>query len=413
VFSSNNPYVDETTPMTSDPQLLHKLSHPIAYPVVFTENVFDPANRALVDTLDHLKENRVHRAMVFIDSNVADAQPELIQQIILYFDSHSDDIELAEEPRVIPGGEIIKNDMEVVGPMISAMIDAHLCRHSYAIIVGGGAVLDTVGLAAALMRRGIRVVRIPTTFFAQVNAGLGLEVSVNFDGQKNSVGSFAPPFAVLNDWQFFYSLTDLDWLGGVTEAFRLALLFDGEWFDELYSMLNVLPQRRSEDLAYLQSRTAQLYLNALEKEGDPLEAHSGRALDLGHWSAYKLEAISGFEIPHTEALAMGVLIDACYASRQGWLSGPDFERIYTAFAQLGVPLWFPELEEVSADGNLSLFHGIPDFQEHKGGMLSIPFPTGFGSTRMEYLIDLAVMEDVLEQLKCLAQSSVELQNEPL
>ncbi len=399
--------------MTSDPLILHKLSHPIAYPVVFTENVFDPDNRALVDALDRLKENRVHRAMVFIDSNVADAQPELIQQIIQYFEAHGDDIELAEEPRVIPGGEIIKNDMDVVGPMISAMIDAHLCRHSYAIIVGGGAVLDTVGLAASLMRRGIRVVRIPTTLYAQINAGLGLEVSVNFDGRKNSVGAFAPPFAVINDWQFFYSLPDRDWLSGVTEAFRLAILFDGEWFDELYSMLNVLPQRRSEDLAYVLSRTAQIYLGALESASDPLEEHSGRPLDLGHWSAYKLESISAFEIPHAEATAMGVLIDACYASRQGWLSNADFERIYTAYAQLGVPLWFPELEEVSADGNLSIFHGIPDFQEHKGGILSIPFPTGLGSTRQEYLIDLAVMEEVFEQLKCLASSPVELQNEPL
>src|SRR5690606_23576323 len=100
------------------------------------------------------------RAMVFVDSNVADLLPQLPQHIISYFEAFGDDIELAEEPRVLPGGEILKNDIQVVEPLVSALIDAHLCRHSYVIVVGGGAVIDTVGFGAALTHRGLRTVNI-------------------------------------------------------------------------------------------------------------------------------------------------------------------------------------------------------------------------------------------------------------
>ncbi len=391
--------------MTPDPLILQKLTYSIEYPVHYTENVFDPANPALLRALDRLDENRVHRAMVFIDSNIADASPALIQQVIQYFDSNADEIELAEEPRVIPGGEIIKNDIEVVGPLISAMVDAHLCRHSFVIIIGGGAVLDTVGLAASLLHRGVRVVRIPTTLFGQINSALGVKTAVNFDHRKNCAGTFAPPFAVVNDWQFLYTLPERDWVGGLAEAFRLAILFDPEFFDELVSLLGTLHQRRSEDMQHIIARASSLYLEVIAREGDPAEHRSGHPLDLGEWAACRLEILSQFEIPHSEALALGVLIDACYAMEQEWLDPAEFERIYTAFAQLGLPLWFEEMEQVGPDGNPALFHGIPDFQEQKGGLLTIPFPTAIGRWREEHVIDLAVMEQALGRLKEFAQQA--------
>jgi len=390
--------------MTPDPLIQQKLATTIEYPVVFTENVFDPENPVLVRAMDRLDENRVHRAMVFVDSNVADLLPQITQHIIGYFETHSNDIELAEEPRVIPGGEIIKNDMEVIGPLIAAMFDAHLCRHSFAILVGGGAVLDTVGLAASLIHRGIRIIRIPTTLATQISGGLGVRTAVNFDTRKNGAGTFAPPFAVINDWQFLYSLPDRDWVGGVVEAFRLAILFDASFFEELVTMVSTITQRRSEDIQHLIQRGASIYLQAMAELNDPFETRSGSPLDLGAWAAHRLEMLSNGEITHAEAMAMGLLIDARYAVEQEWMEESDFDRIYQAFAQLGLPLWFGELDLVGPDGNPEVFHGIPDFQEHKGGMLSIPFPTGIGSSREEHVVDLAMMEIALDQLKALANA---------
>jgi len=394
--------------MTPDPQIQQKLSYNFDYPVAFTEDVFDPENPLLARTLDRLDENRVHRAMVFIDSSVADLLPQITQHIIQYFDAYSDDIELAEEPRVIPGGEIIKNDIEVVGPLISAMVDAHLCRHSFAIIIGGGAVLDTVGFAAALTHLGIRTVRIPTSLFAQINAGLGVKTGINFDNRKNCAGVFAPPFAVINDWQFLYSLPEREWLGGVAEAFRLALLFDPEFFDELCSLASTLSQRRSEDIQHIVQRGASITLARIAAQNDPFESTPGNPLDFALWAAHKLEMLSQCEISHGEAVAVGVLLDSLYAVEQGWFPEAEFERLSTAFSQLGLPFWFAELDLVGDDGNPEIFHGIPDFQEHKGGMLCIPFPSGIGSVRIEHLIDLSVMEQALQRLKTLAASGVEL-----
>jgi len=395
--------------MMPDSQIQQKLTYSIEYPVAFTGNVFDPGNPVLAVTLDRLNENRVHRAMVFIDSNVADLLPQISQHVIQYFDAHAGDIELAEEPRVIPGGEIIKNDIEVVGPMISAMVDAHLCRHSFVVIVGGGAVLDTVGFAASLVHRGIRTIRIPTTLLAQINAGLGFKTGINFEGRKNCAGSFAPPFAVINDSQFLFSLPERDWAAGVAEAFRLGLLHDAEFFEELCQLAGCLTERDSEAVQNIVRHGAYLFLSQLSRENDPLETGVGHPLDFGHWAAYKLEMMSECEIPHGEAVAMGMLIDARYATEQGWMTEAEFEKLHTAFARLELPLWFAELDLVGADGNLELFQGIPEFQEHKGGTLTIPFPDGIGASRQEHLIDLESMDQALNRLKLLASSAVEFQ----
>ncbi len=389
-----------------DSQIQQRLTYSIEYPVVFTENVLDPENPILAQTMDRLEENRVHRAMVFIDSNVAELLPQIVQHVMQYFRAYSDDIELAEEPRLIPGGEIIKNDYEVIAPMIAAMTDAHLCRHSFVIIIGGGAVLDAVGFAAAITHRGIRTIRIPTTALAQSGGGIGVKTGINFGGVKSAIGSYTPPFAVINDGQFLYSLQQKDWLSGVAEALRIGLIRDAAFFDELCEIAHSLSHHHSETATRLIQQSALLYLSELSVKNDPFETEVGQPLDFGHWAAHKLEMISSSEISYGEAVAMGVLIDSRYATEMGWLTEAEFERIYNAFLLVGFPLWFNELERVGADGNLELFQGIPEFQEHKGGTLTIIFPNGIGSWRFEHLIDLEVVERALNQLRDLATSAV-------
>ena len=106
----------------------------------------------------------------------------------------------------MPGGEKVKSDLHFVEDMQRALYENHIDRHSYAIAIGGGAVLDAVGLAAATTHRGVRHIRIPTTVLSQNDSGVGVKNGVNHYGQKNFVGTFAPPFAVLNDLDFAMSL---------------------------------------------------------------------------------------------------------------------------------------------------------------------------------------------------------------
>ena len=395
--------------MMPDSQIQQSLSYSIDYPIVFTEGVFDPANPVLAQTMDRLEENRVHRAMVFIDSNVADLLPQLSQHIVQYFEAYSNDIELAEEPRVLPGGEGIKNDIEVIGPLAAALADAHLCRHSFVVVVGGGAVLDAIGFAASVTHCGLRTVRIPTTILGQASAGVGVRNAVNYAGMKNAIGCFAPPFAVINDWQFLHSLPDREWMAGITEAFRMGIIADSDFFDDLCTLAGVLSQRNPETIQKIIQHSAYLYLSRMSIQNDPFEMEIGQPLDFAYWGAHKLEMLSNCEISHAEAVAMGILIDSRYSAEQGWMTGAQFEKIHRAFSELALPLWFNELEMVGADGNLEILQGIPEFQEQKGGPLSITFPEGIGAFRNEPLVDLVVMEKALNALKALASSSVELQ----
>ena len=141
------------------------------FPVTFTHGLFAPSNRVLVDTLCRLNEPRRHKALVFIDGHVASKRAELSAEVSAYFSAHAEKIELAMEPQVVPGGEAVKNNFTLVEGFMRLMLERHMDRQSFIIIVGGGAVMDAVGLAAALVHRGLRQVRVPTTVLGQNDAG--------------------------------------------------------------------------------------------------------------------------------------------------------------------------------------------------------------------------------------------------
>ena len=167
------------------------------YPVKFTHGLLDPGNATLRDVVQ--ADDRA-RLLVVIDEGVADAHPTMTDDVIVYCAAHSDTLELTAPPLVVPGGEAIKNQP---GPVdeIRAAVDLHgVDRHSYVIVIGGGAVLDAVGYAAATAHRGVRLIRVPTTVLAQDDSGVGVKNGINAFGKKNFVGSFAPPHAVLNDF---------------------------------------------------------------------------------------------------------------------------------------------------------------------------------------------------------------------
>lgn len=393
--------------MSKDCQIFQKLTECIEYPVTFTQDVFKPENFALRDAMNRLEQNRVHRAMVFIDSNVADLFPQISHHVTQYFEAHGDDIELAEEPRMIPGGEILKDSFESILPFIASFKNAHLCRHSFVIVIGGGAVLDSIGFAAAVAYGGLRTIRIPTTLLAQASAGGNLRSGCNYEGARDALCSFVPPFAVLNDSQFLYALPEREWLDGLAELIRIAILCDKDFFALLEGNVDRLQQRHPVFMQSVVQQAATLYLTQMSLKNDPSEHHSFQPLSLGYWAAHKLEQISNEQVSYGESIAMGLLLDCRYAVENGWMFEGEFLRIHRMFILLGFNLWLNELEMVGADGNPEIFQGIPDFQERCGGSLSIPFPTGIGSFRAESLINLEVLEQALLRLRTMASKVVQ------
>ncbi|HEV7868546.1 MAG TPA: 3-dehydroquinate synthase, partial [Chthoniobacteraceae bacterium] len=159
------------------------------------------------------------------------------------------------------------------------------------------------------------------------------------------------------------------------------------------------PQRDFAAMQHLVRRCAEIHLDHIRENGDPFEFGRARPLDFGHWSAHKLELLSGFRISHGEAVATGVLLDSFYAAKQGWLSSGELALICEGFSESGFRLWFAELDAQDAEGQRAIFGGLRDFQEHLGGELTVTFPNGLGARQEVHEIDLALMEGAIEELR--------------
>jgi 3-dehydroquinate synthase len=384
--------------MEAAPTYRQQISVSWDFPVAFTLDLFAPANPVLSDTICRLNEKRRHRAIVYADSRVLAHQPGLAAKVESYFAAHATALELAAPPQPVPGGEACKNDFRYAESVMRQLLELRMDRQSFVIVIGGGAVLDAIGFAAALVHRGLRLIRVPTTVLAQNDAGVGVKNAVNYLG-KNALGTFAPPFAVLNDFEFLRGLPDRDWLSGVAEAFKVAIIRDRSFFAELCVSATRYPARDFAAMTRLVAKCATLHLEHISTNGDPFEYGTARPLDFGHWSAHKLELLSDFVVSHGEAVATGVLLDSIYARDQGWISPEELEAIDRGLRQSGFTLWFDWLNLRDPSGERLVFGGLRDFQEHLGGELCVTFPKGIGARFEVNHIDLEAMESALCELE--------------
>jgi len=366
------------SPQPDDNVINQRISVPFEYPVHFARDVFAPDNELLAAVLDRLGERRRHRAAVLVDAGLAEAQPGLVGAINEYFHTHPAAMELAAPPQLVPGGEQAKTSWEPVRQLMWTVGNLHLDRQSYVIVVGGGSVLDMAGFAASIVHRGLRMVRIPSTTLAQNDAGIGVKNGMDEHGQKNFVGTFAPPFAVLNDFALLDTLSERDWIGGAAEAFKVAIIKDAEFFDFLCGTAADLRDRDASAMEHLIRRCAELHLEHIRTSGDPFEFGSARPLDFGHWAGHKLEVMSDYAMGHGQAAAVGMSIDSFCAMRQGLLSPEQFERIVTGLLTCGLPIWCRGLEQRTAEGELEVLDGLNQFREHLGGVLTVTLPDGIG-----------------------------------
>ncbi|MDH5538548.1 MAG: 3-dehydroquinate synthase [Rhizobacter sp.] len=353
---------------------------PYEFPVVFTEGVFEPGNTALREVLCRLESGKRHRVVFFVDDGLLgnNGHAALLQDITEYAQHHADAIELACPPVAVPGGEKIKAELHFVESLQQTLFDLHIDRHSFVVAVGGGAVLDAVGLISATTHRGVRHIRIPTTVLAQNDSGVGVKNGVNLQGVKNFVGTFAPPFAVLNDLRFVMSLPERDKIAGMAEAVKVALIRDAEFFTWIERHMDDLATFERGAMASMIRRCAELHMRQIGQGGDPFEMGSARPLDYGHWSAHKLESLTRHHVRHGEAVAIGMALDARYSVLAGSLAPGQEDRICALLEYLGFELWHPVLAKTGASGQPVILDGLREFQEHLGGELCVTLLAGIG-----------------------------------
>ncbi len=382
---------------------IQRIAPAFAYPVLFTRDLFGAGSHALRQSFGDDAAER--RALVFLDGGLAEAQPDLARRMAACFATVPGLPRLAAEPIVVPGGEAIKNDYRLVMAIVDQILEQRLCRHSFVVAAGGGAVLDAVGFAASIVHRGVRLLRLPSTVLAQNDAGIGVKNGMNLHGGKNTIGTFAPPHAVVNDLDLLDSLPDREWRAGIAEAFKVALIKDADFFEFLCGAASRLKARDAAAMERLVIRCAELHLDHIRDHGDPFEMGSARPLDFGHWAAHKLECMSGYRIGHGQAVAAGMALDAIYAEGRGWIAPALLDRFLGALEDCGLPLWYDELDRRLGDGRHQVLLGIEEFREHLGGRLCVTFPAGAGRRREEDAVDLGAMAASLDRLRARAEQA--------
>jgi len=366
--------------------------------VFFTDGVFATDNPLLAAVLADGEPARRRKVVVTLDESLARADAGLPGRIAGYFAAHAGRLDLMAPPRVIEGGERAKNSYFHVSEIQSHLEHCGICRHSYVVAVGGGAHLDVVGLAAATAHRGVRLVRIPTTTLAQDDSGVGVKNGINAFGKKNFIGAFAPPFAVINDFELLASLSPRDKRAGYVEAVKVALIRDAEFFRALEADVERLAAFEAEAMKRLIRRSVELHVNHIAGGGDPFEFGSARPLDFGHWAAHKLEQLSEFALRHGEAVAIGIALDTVYSRRTGLLDLAGANRVLALLEGLGFSLFANELLHRDSSGALLVLRGLEEFREHLGGDLTVTLLAGIGRGLEVHSMDPAIVAQSIEEL---------------
>ncbi|BAT52848.1 3-dehydroquinate synthase AroB [Nostoc sp. NIES-3756] len=374
------------------------------YEIHFTNNLFSLKNPTLAQVITSDGDKKPKKVVAVVDAGLLEFCPDLLEQIANYTNFYAEVLTLASAPLLVPGGEAAKNDPNLLDQIHQLVETAGICRHSYILGIGGGAVLDLIGYAAATAHRGVRLIRIPTTVLAQNDSGIGVKNGINAFGKKNFLGTFAPPYAVINDSAFLTTLCDRDWRSGIAEAIKVALIKDPIFFNFIHENTAALVLREMDTMQMVIYRCAQLHLQHIAKAGDPFEKGSSRPLDFGHWAAHKLEQLTNYSLRHGEAVAIGIALDSTYSYLLGWLSHCEWQQILNTLSGLGFKLYVPELTDTS-----SLFQGLTEFREHLGGELTITLLQHIGKGIEVHEVDLSIYKQaicLIHESLCLRDSVV-------
>jgi 3-dehydroquinate synthase len=355
----------------------------------FTHDVLGADSEVLVQLLES-SEGRIPRVQFWLDEHVGNANPDLRQRLHSIARRNTDKFQVVGNVQVVPGGEAVKNDVHILERMLKVFHEADLDRRSYVVVIGGGAVLDAVGFAAAIAHRGLRLIRIPTTTLAQADSGIGVKNSVNLFEKKNWLGSFAVPWGVINDRSLLTTLSDRDFRCGFSEAVKVSLLKDPDFFDRILSNADSIVARGDACWSVIQD-SANWHLKHITAGGDPFEMLEARPLDFGHWSAHKLEAMSQFELRHGEAVAIGVAVDTVYSSLVHGLPESQTDRVLQSLERLKLLNDHPTLRRTD-----ELFQGLEEFRQHLGGRLTVTMLSGIGRPIDVHQVDRARMKEAIQ-----------------
>ncbi|MFN2382859.1 MAG: bifunctional shikimate kinase/3-dehydroquinate synthase [Gemmatimonadota bacterium] len=280
-------------------------------------------------------------------------------------------------PCPLPAGEAAKRPAGLVR-VWDALAAAGAERDSPCAALGGGAVGDVAGLAAATFKRGLPLTLFPTTLLAQVDAAIGGKNAINLAGVKNLIGTFHPPATVVSDSLCLLTLTARAYRSGWAEVVKTAVLNDPDLLALCEREPTAIRARRLEIVEEAVARAARVKSAVVAT--DPREADERRRLNLGHTLGHALEAASGGALTHGEAVAIGLVAAARLSAELG-VGAPDLaDRLAAALVGLGLPARVPEAAPPAARDPEQLLALIGHDKKRRGGQLHVVLPVRPGET---------------------------------
>jgi 3-dehydroquinate synthase len=248
----------------------------------------------------------------------------------------------------VPAGEAAKS-LATIAQLWDQLGEHRLTRNDAIVAVGGGATTDVAGFAAATWLRGIRVVQVPTTLLAMVDAAIGGKTGINTGAGKNLVGAFHPPAGVVVDLDFLATLPKEQWVNGMAEVVKAGFIADPGILEVIEADFEGAGLPTGDAARELIERAIAMKVDVVSR--DLKEAGLREMLNYGHTLGHAIERLEDYRIPHGHAVSIGMVFAAGLGKAAGTIDGETMMRHQVVLAATGLPTTYrpdalPELLEL-------------------------------------------------------------------
>lgn len=354
---------------------------PVSFMVKYSSDVFNPINHDLISFVSS------DRQFVVIDKTVHDLYGV---ELNTYFKTLKIQLNLI----IIDATEATK-DWDHTNQILQFFDKFGLNRREPTLAIGGGVLLDMVGFACSIYRRGVPYVKVPTTLLALIDASVGAKTGANHFERRNRIGTYYPPIAALLDKKFINTQDERNIVNGIGEIFKMALIKDKELFEILEQNANTLITERFQKGAIpvrvinraIQGMIEELAPNLWEKKLD-------RCVDFGHSFSPMIEMKNIPNLFHGEAVTLDCLLSSCLSCWRNYITEKDLDRIFNVAQALKLPTWHNDFTNVEL-----LNDGLADTMKHRNHNQYLPVPVSIGNYRIINDVTLGEIKDAVGLFK--------------
>lgn len=341
-----------------------KTELPVEFKLTYSADIFNPENRDIANMSDS------NRRIIVIDTEVWNLYKDKI-------DAYFGATKLQSQILIIDCKEENKN-WKTVDEIVTFFEKQGVLRREKIIAIGGGVLLDIVGFACSIYRRGIPYIKIPTTLLAIVDASVGSKVAVNHLGRRNRIGAYYPPEATYIDKKFIATQSEREIVNGIAEIFKLAVIKSPELFKLLEESAEMLINEKFQHGA-VPVRVINLAITEMIEELGPnlWEKRLDRCVDFGHTFSPVIEMANIPNLLHGEAVALDCIFSSCISFIRGYITTEQLKRIVDVAKRLKLKTYHPDFTNIKM-----LKESLSDATKHRNGNQFAPLPIDIGNYKI-------------------------------